>query len=71
MYIFKGSFIVAAFFAYILLVKGEPLLKRDLLPMIGAILFSWISIVFLIGVILDEYMEEHGDEELFNKNDGL
>ena len=39
--------------------------------MIVAILVSWLSIVFLIGVIIDEYMEEHGDEKLFNKKDGL
>ena len=67
----SGSFIIAAFYAYIFLIKGEPLLKRHLLPMIGSILVSWFSIVFLIGIILDKYMEEHGDEKLFNKKDGL
>ena len=39
--------------------------------MIGAILVSWFSIVLLIGIILDEYMQEHGDEKLFNKKDEL
>jgi hypothetical protein len=65
----SGSFIVAAFLVYVLFIKREPLLKRHLLPMIAAILVSWLSIVFLIGVIIDEYMEEHGDEKLFGKKD--
>ena len=67
----SGSFIIAAFLVYVFLIKREPLLKRHLLPMIGAILVSWLSIIFLIGVILDEYMEEHGDENLFGKKDRL
>jgi hypothetical protein len=67
----SGSFIITAFFVYNFLIKGEPLLKKHLLPMIGSILVSWFSIIFLIGIILDEYMEEHGDEKLFNKKDGL
>ena len=67
----SGSLIVTAFFAYFFLIKGESLLKKHLLPMIGAILVSWFSIVLLIGIILDEYMQEHGDEKLFNKKDEL
>lgn len=39
--------------------------------MIGSILVSWLTIVFFIGIIIDEYMEEHGDEKLFGKKDRL
>ena len=70
LYIYLGGvLLVWCVFAYFVFVKKEEVRKKDIFSFIGLSFLSYLSIFIFIGFLIDDYMEEHGDEVVFNKKE--
>lgn len=62
----SGVLIIWFVYAYIVFIEKEEVKKKHILPSIGFSVLSYLAIVVFIGFLIDDYMEEHGDEVVFN-----
>lgn len=65
----SGVLIIWCVYAYIVFIEKEEIKKKHILPSVVLSILSYLTIVFLIGFFIDDYMEEHGDEVVFNKKE--
>lgn len=65
----SGVLIIWCVYAYIVFIKKEEVKKKEILPSIGLSVLSYLMIVIFIVFFIDDYMEEHGDEVVFNKKE--
>ena len=62
----SGVLLVWSVFAYFVFVKKYEVRKKDIASFIGFSFLSYLSILIFIGILIDDYMEKHGDEVVFN-----
>ena len=63
----SGVLIIWLSYAYIIFIKKEELRKKHILPAIAFSIMSYLSILILGLIIIGDYIDEHGDDVVFNR----
>ena len=65
----SGTLIIWCVFAYFAFIEKEQVRKKDILVFGMFSIMSYVSIILFIIILVSEYIEEHGDEVVFNKKE--
>ena len=65
----SGVLVIWCVYAYIVFIEKEEIKKKYILPGVFFSILSYLMIVIFIGFLINDYMEEHGDEVVFNKKE--
>ena len=68
LYIYLSGFaVVWCIFLYCVFIEKAEVRKKDVLAFFMLSICSYLSLVFFVAMVMDEYMSEHGDEVVFNR----
>lgn len=62
----SGVLIIWLLYAYLIFIEKAEVRKKHILPAIAVSIMSYLSILFLVLTIIADYIDEHGEEIVFN-----
>ena len=65
----SGVLIIWIVFVNFVFIEKKEIRKKDILAFGTMSILSYVSFILFIVFLVSEYMEEHGDEVVFNKKE--